>query len=107
MIIDAKNLDEKPENDINRESRKLTVLSLGKMISMNILNVRKYWLLIKVESQSKLCLLILLQGKLLKTNKKTKPRRETNKVHEEYGKQLIKSSAEKESFDNFETKTNF
>ena len=31
MIIDAKNLDEKPQNDINRESRKLSVLSLGKI----------------------------------------------------------------------------
>ena len=31
MIIDAKNLDEKPQTDINRESRKLSVLSLGKI----------------------------------------------------------------------------
>ena len=46
MIIDDKIRDEKFKYDINREAAKISTLSFGK-IDMNILQVKKYCLLIK------------------------------------------------------------
>ena len=47
MTIDNQMKDEKIQYDINREAAKILALSSGKIISMNILQVKKYCLLIK------------------------------------------------------------
>ena len=65
MTIDDKIKDENPQYDINREAAKISALSSGKLINMSILQVEKYYHLIKVEQQNKLSLYILLQEKLL------------------------------------------
>ena len=55
MTIDDKIRDEKPQNDINREAANLSAIIcqqiyyLGKLINMNILKVKKYYLLIEEE----------------------------------------------------------
>ena len=49
MTADDKIKDEKLQYDIYREAAKISALSLGKLINMNILQVRKYYHLIKVE----------------------------------------------------------
>ena len=47
MTIDDKMRDEKLQYDINIEAAKISVLSSKKSINMNILQVKKYYLLIK------------------------------------------------------------
>ena len=49
MTIDAKIRDGKRQYDINREAAKVSVLSPVKLINMNILQVKRYCHLIKVE----------------------------------------------------------
>ena len=49
MTNDDKIRDEKLQYDINRKAAKISALSFGKLINMNILQVRKYYLLIKVQ----------------------------------------------------------
>ena len=49
MTVDDKVRDEKRQYDINREAAKISVLSSGKSYYMNILQVKKYYLLIKEE----------------------------------------------------------
>ena len=49
MAIDDKIRDEKLQYDINREAAKKSALSSGKLINMNLLLVKKYYLLIKEE----------------------------------------------------------
>ena len=46
MTIEDQIRDEKPRYDINREAPKVSALSSGKMIRMNILLMNKYYLLI-------------------------------------------------------------
>ena len=60
MTIDEKTRDENLQYDINRDAAKISPLSSGKMlINMNILQVKKVYLLIKEEWQNKLSLHIL------------------------------------------------
>ena len=47
MTIDDKIRDEKLQYDINIEAAKISALSSKKLINMNILQVKKYYLLIK------------------------------------------------------------
>ena len=47
MTIHDEIRNEKLKYDINREAAKISTLSLGKIINMNILQVKKYYLLIK------------------------------------------------------------
>ena len=48
MTIDDKIKNEKLQYDINREAAKISALSSGKIaINMNILQVKKYYLIIK------------------------------------------------------------
>ena len=49
MKTDDKIRDEKLQYDINREAAKVLALSSEKLINMNILQVKKYYLLIKEE----------------------------------------------------------
>ena len=49
MTIDDKIRDEKRQYNINREEAKISTLSSGKIINMNILQVKKYYLLISIE----------------------------------------------------------
>ena len=41
--------DEKLQYDINKEAARMSALSSEKLINMNILQAKKYYLLIKVE----------------------------------------------------------
>ena len=47
MTIDDKIRDEKLQYDINIKAAKISALSSKKLINMNILQVKKYYLLIK------------------------------------------------------------
>ena len=49
MISDDKIRDEKLQYDIKREAAKISALSSGKLININILLVKKYYFLIKEE----------------------------------------------------------
>ena len=49
MTSDDKIKDEKLQYDINREAAKISALSSEKQINMNILQVKIYYHLIKVE----------------------------------------------------------
>ena len=49
MTIDDKIRDEKIHYDINREAEKYQSYNLKNFINMNILQVKKYYLLIKEE----------------------------------------------------------
>ena len=49
MTIDDKIRDEKLQFDITRKAEKISALSSEKLINMNILQVKKYYLLIKEE----------------------------------------------------------
>ena len=49
MIIDDKAKDEKLQYDINREAAKIQHYHPEKLINMNILQVKKYYHMIKVE----------------------------------------------------------
>ena len=49
MTIDDKIKDEKLQYDIHREAAKISGLLQVKLINMNILQVKKYYHLIKVE----------------------------------------------------------
>ena len=49
MIIDDKIRDEKLQYKINREAAKISALSSEKLISLNILQVKKYYPQIKEE----------------------------------------------------------
>ena len=49
MTIDDKVKDEKLQYGINREAARISALPSGKIGNMNILQVRKYYLLIKLE----------------------------------------------------------
>ena len=49
MAVDDKIRDEKLQYYINREAAKISALSSGKLINMNILQVKIYYFLIKVE----------------------------------------------------------
>ena len=46
MATDDKIRDEKLEYDINREAAKISAISSGKIDKMNILQVKKYYILI-------------------------------------------------------------
>ena len=46
MTIEDQIKDEKIQHDINREAAKISALSSGKLISMNILQVKRYYHLI-------------------------------------------------------------
>ena len=48
-MTNGKIRDEKLQYDINRKAAKISALSFGKLINMKILQVRKYYLLIKVQ----------------------------------------------------------
>lgn len=41
--------DQKLQNDINREVAKISLLSSGKMKNTNILQAKKYYLMIKIK----------------------------------------------------------
>ena len=60
MAIDDKIKDEKLHNDINREAARISLSDQVKPENMNILQVKKYYLLVKKKWQSKLSLNILL-----------------------------------------------
>ena len=47
MTIDDQIRDEKLQYDINRESTKISALHVTKLVSMNILLMKKYYHLIK------------------------------------------------------------
>ena len=47
MTIDDQIRDENLQYDINREAAKISALSSGNINSMKILQLKKYWLLIK------------------------------------------------------------
>ena len=47
MTIHDEIRNEKLKYDVNREAAKISTLSLVKIINMNILQVKKYYLLIK------------------------------------------------------------
>ena len=80
MTIDEKTRDENLQYDINREAAKISPLSSGKMlINMNILQVKKVYLLIKEEWQNNLSLHILHQEKLLKNKQKQLKNKDKNK----------------------------
>ena len=49
MTIDDKIKDEKLQYDINRVASKISALHQVKLTNMNVLQVRKYYLVIKVE----------------------------------------------------------
>ena len=49
MTIDDKIRDEKLQCDINRELTKISALLFGKLRNMNILQVKKYYHLTKLE----------------------------------------------------------
>ena len=49
MKTDDKIRDEKLQYDINREAAKILALSSEKLINMNILQAKEYYLLIKEE----------------------------------------------------------
>ena len=49
MTSDDKIRGEKLQYDINSEAAKISILSSGKFINLNILQVKKYFLLIKKE----------------------------------------------------------
>ena len=49
MITDDKIRDQKLENDINIEEQKYQHYHPGKLINMNILQVKKYYILIRKE----------------------------------------------------------
>ena len=54
MTTDDKIRDEKLQYDINREAAQISGLSSGKMINMNILQIKKYYLLIKKNHRTSL-----------------------------------------------------
>ena len=60
MTTDDKIRDEKLEYDINREAAKISAISSGKIDKMNILQVKKYYILINEGWSNKLSLLILV-----------------------------------------------
>ena len=64
---------------INREAAKISPLSSSKLINMNILQVKKYYLLIKNKEYSKLNLHILFWEKLLKNKLKRLKNKGKNK----------------------------
>ena len=49
MTIDDRIRDEKLQYDINRQARKISALLSEKLINMNFLQAKKYYLLIKEE----------------------------------------------------------
>ena len=49
MTIDEKIRDKKLQYNIKRETSKISVFSSSELINMNMLHVKKYYLLIKVK----------------------------------------------------------
>ena len=70
---------EKLQYNINRGAQKYQLYHQVKLISMNILQVKKYCHLINSKKLNKLNLLILLWEKLLKNKKKQLKIKEKNK----------------------------
>ena len=70
MTIDDKTGDQKLQYDLNREAAKISTLSSGKIINMNILQVKKYYLLIQEEWWDKISLLISFRKSFGKKNPK-------------------------------------
>ena len=68
MTIDDQIKDEKLQYDINREAAKILASLSGKLINMNIFQVKRCYLIIKNKQQNRLNLLILHWEKLLKNN---------------------------------------
>ena len=68
MVIDDQIKDEKLQYNINRKAAKILASLSGKLINMNIFQVKKYYLIIKNKQQNRLNLLILHWEKLLKNN---------------------------------------
>ena len=69
MTVNYKIKYEKLHYDINGEAAKISALSSGKLINMNILQVKKYNLLIKKEWWNKLSYLFFFKKNFWKTNK--------------------------------------
>ena len=94
MTISNKIRDQKMQYDINRKAEKISASSSGK----EILQVKKYCLLIKEESQKKLSLHILLQEKLYKKTKAIEYQgKKQTKATEDNEKQLVESSIDRDS----------
>ena len=70
MTTDDKIRGEKLEYDVNREAANISIIIRKKMINMNLLQVRKYYLLIKEKRQNKQSFHILPQEKTFLKNKK-------------------------------------
>ena len=101
MTIDDKIRDEKLQYNINREAVKKSALSSGKLINMNFLQVKKYYLLIKERWWNKLSLTrrrLCPLEKSFETQTKIIEDQEEKQIKalEEHGKQPIKSSNEKD-----------
>ena len=80
MIIDDKNRAEKLHYNINRQKQqKYQHYHQVKVMNINTSQVKKYYLMIKSELQSKLSLLILFQEKLWKKKQKRFNMKEQNK----------------------------
>ena len=71
MSTDDKIKDEKLKYDTNREAAKISALSLKKLINMNILRVKKYYLLIEFKKYNKLSLYILLYEEYWKNKQRS------------------------------------
>ena len=71
MTIEDQIRDKKLQYDINREATKYQLYHQAKLISINILLVKKYYLVINNKELNKLNLLILLWEKLANTQKLT------------------------------------
>ena len=70
MTIEDQIRDKKHQYDINREATKYQLYHQAKLISINILLVKKYYLVINNKELNKLNLLILLWEKLWKNKQK-------------------------------------
>ena len=85
MTIDDKTRDEKLQYDINRHAAKISALSSGKInININILQVKKYYLLITYSPL----------GKALEKQTKTieDQGKKQIKANEDHGTQLVESN---------------
>ena len=78
MTLEDQIRDEKLQYDINREAAKISAYHQAKLISMNILLVKRYCHLISSKELNKLNLLILLWEKLLKNKSNRRSRKKTN-----------------------------
>ena len=80
MTIDDEIRDGKIQYNINKEQQKYQYYHLEKLMNINILQAKKYYLLVKVDLQKKLSLHILHWKKLLKNKEKYLKINEENKL---------------------------